>query len=112
MREVTINGKTVTIESGLMPTPITGPGRHKTDLRLLVEALNDGESVFLPITKKEVESINLWAVGKALGSRFSYRCIDGGVRIYRLSKRTTLETVSNRRPNGARAVVEKARAWG
>lgn len=95
MREVTINGKTVTIESGKTPGVIP-LGRDKGDLRLLLEAMKDGESAFLPINAKCLQTVTLATAGKALGCRFSYRTEGDGVRIYRLAGQT-----GNRSANAA-----------
>lgn len=107
-RTIEINGKTVTIERGKAPPPASlGRGREKGDLRLLLEAMQDGESVFLPIDHKGTSG-RLTAAGKALGCRFMARKEADGLRIYRIAGKPAP------RVNGAAKAAQPqqpARTW-
>ena len=101
MREVTINGKTVVIERGKEPAVVNmpGKGRSKSDFRLLLEAMDEGESVLLPVTPKDFQgrySATMAYYGKKAGCRFAYRSEGEGVRVYRLAGK-----VGDRRQNAA-----------
>ncbi len=88
MREVKINGKLVTIETGKQPKPFgRHAGRAKSDLRMLLEAMRDGESAFLPITSAAFKgkSVMMSKLGQLNGCRYSYRTEGDGVRVYRLA---------------------------
>ena len=81
-RMIEINGKTVTLETGKEAGACIGFGRPKSDLRLLLEAMRPGESVFLPVTAKAVAAFNIYNVAKAVGLRYMCRTEGDGVRIY------------------------------
>lgn len=110
MREVTINGKTVKLETGL-PLPPHKFGREKGDLRLLLEAMKNGESVFLPIPdgKKITQTLN--QTGKAVGARFSYRTEGDGIRVYRLAGSPQTRANGAAQPIRRHAIEQRTGAW-
>lgn len=102
MRQVTINGKTVILETGKAIPPRVAPGKPKGSLRLLLEMMQPGESAFLPITnEKNRISSTLSDTGKATGRHFGYRREGDGVRVF-----CTARKPSPAKPQpAARAVV-------
>ena len=82
MREVKINGKTIKLESGLVPAEPAFRGRPKSDLRLLLEEMRPGESAFLQIPAERVQAANLTTLSRNIGRSFRYRSESNGVRIY------------------------------
>ena len=81
-RVIKINGKTVTLETGKTAPARKRFGRPKSDLRLLLEAMRPGESVFLQITSDAVQRFNIYNVSKAVGVGYTFRAEGDGVRIY------------------------------
>lgn len=108
MRTVTINGKSIALETGKAPcvNQLAGRGRVKSEIRLICEAMRDGESAYLPITpgKEWAAKTSILAnTGKALGCRFSYRAEGAGVRLYRLAGKVGNRHINSAaKPNGAR----------
>ena len=90
MREVTINGKTVILETKAPPPKIMPRGtKPKGELRLLCEAMQDGESAFINLptyAAKQQLSGRLNGISKVLGCKFVSRTEGNGARIFRIAK--------------------------
>lgn len=83
MREVVINGKSVKIETGIKIREPATCMKPKSDLRLLLEKMAPGESVFLPINDNlNRVSSTLSNTGRAMRCAFGYRKEGNGVRIF------------------------------
>lgn len=87
-REITINGKTAKIETGIPVPELEGYARReKSDLRLLIEALKVNESVFVPMEKTGTAAGRLSSlvvnVAKVTGDRrFVRRWQETGYRVW------------------------------
>lgn len=85
-RTVTINGKTVALDAGLKPAPRFSE-KEKSDFVLLLEAMEIGESVYLPTREGDGFSSGCMSqVGKRLGRFYSQRKEGPGTRIYCLQR--------------------------
>lgn len=97
MRTIKIEGYDLKIETGLTPAPKPVP-RQKGAIRLICEALKDGESVVIPSTPEAVVRANLHSIGKAIGSKLAYRQEGNGIRIFRIAVAPSLKAVPTAKP--------------
>lgn len=109
-RAVVINGQTITLEPRECPKPAGNllAGRKKSAIRLLIEQMEPGESAFLPITTKRVQSANLWMMGKNTNRKLAYRTEGDGVRIYCVARTDRPSSVRRIEP---RKAVSNGAAW-
>ena len=90
MRTIKIEGYDLKIETGLTPAPKRG-ARQKRAIRLVCEALKDGESVVIQSTPEAAQRANLYGIGKAIGSKLAYRQEGNGIRIFRIAVAPSLD---------------------
>jgi len=72
------------IENGIPVPPKKRAGMQKSLLRQQMEALAVGQSIFVPGGKNNRVSTVVYAVQKKTGGSFTTRCVDGGIRVWRV----------------------------
>ena len=110
IRTVTIAGKTVELETGIPMTPNGSHllrGQEKSPFRLLIEEMQPGESVYLPLSKKQMATANsaITNASKALGKKYARRASGAGYRIYCLTQPAPPPTQVRQIAPGARKLL-------
>lgn len=78
------NEMQIVIEKNIpIPGYSTGTGRSKSQLRLVMEAMEIGDSLLSPKTMRQTQGI-ISGLRRETSLRFAARTIDGQVRVWRI----------------------------